>query len=136
MLAAGLTIWAALSGSWLWFLLLFLLPDVSMAGYLIGPRVGAALYNAAHSYAVPLLLAIGGSMLDIRPVLLTAALWLAHIGFDRLLGYGLKYPSSFRDTHLGEIGRKKLTRLHTDEFMAVQFERYREAVKAEGRKQP
>lgn len=131
MLAAGLTLWAALHGSWIWFLVLFLVPDLSMAGYLIGPRFGAALYNLAHSYALPILVGIVGGVLDMERALLVAGLWLAHIGFDRLLGYGLKYPTGFRDTHLGLIGRKRPTTLHTDEFMAVQFEKYRKAVKAE-----
>jgi TctA family transporter len=133
MLAAGITLWAALSGSWLWFALLFLVPDVSMAAYLVGTRFGAAGYNLAHSYALPVFLGIAGGVLDHRLTLLVAGLWLSHIGFDRLLGYGLKYPTSFRDTHLGEIGRKPRpgTGLHTDEFMAVQFEKYRAQVKSE-----
>jgi len=132
ILAAGVTVWAALSGSWFWFLLLFLVPDLSMAMYLAGPRIGAAAYNAAHSYAVPVLLALAGGVVDSRSTLLAAALWLSHIGFDRMLGYGLKYPSGFRDTHLGTIGRGS-RRLHTDEFMAVQFERYRTSASQEDR---
>jgi len=133
VLAAGVTLWAALNGSWIWFLVLFLVPDLSMAAYLIGPRAGAAVYNLAHSYAIPVALAICGGVLDQRGVLLVAGLWLAHIGFDRALCYGLKYPSGFRDTHLGRIGRPQRTRLHTDEFMAVQFEKYRQEVQTEKR---
>lgn len=132
MFAAGVTLWAALNGSWVWFLVLFLVPDISMAAYLIGPRLGAATYNLAHSYALPVLLAIVGGVLDQRTLLLVGGLWLAHIGFDRMLGYGLKYPVGFRETHLGKIGRDRLSRLHTDEFMAVQFERYRREVQREG----
>ena len=133
MLAAGITLWAALNGSWLWFALLFLVPDISMAAYLVGNRFGAAVYNLAHSYALPLFLAIAGGVLDHRVTLLVAGIWLAHIGFDRVLGYGLKYPTGFRDTHLGEIGRRPRAGagLHTDEFMAVQFEKYRAQVKSE-----
>jgi hypothetical protein len=90
-------------GSWLAFLLLFLVPDVSFAGYLAGPRVGAVVYNVAHSYVGPLalvaILLMSGLELPLTLV------WVAHIGFDRALGYGLKYPSAFGDTHLGRIGR-------------------------------
>ena len=128
ILAAGVTVWAALHGSWLWFLVLFLVPDAALAAYLIGPRVGAAAYNAVHSYVVPVLLMVVGVVLDHRLALLVSGLWLAHIGFDRMFGYGLKYPTGFRDTHLGPIGRKA-PRMHTDEFMAAQFERYRSAGK-------
>ncbi|HRP07698.1 MAG TPA: DUF4260 domain-containing protein [Gemmatimonadales bacterium] len=90
---------------WGWFALFFLAPDLSFAGYLAGPRPGATIYNMAHSYIGPLIaLAIG--VLTSGPLATTAAtIWLAHIGFDRALGYGLKYPSSFGDTHLGRIGR-------------------------------
>jgi hypothetical protein len=109
---------------------------MAMAAYLVGPRVGAAVYNAAHSYALPILIAIVGAAFDHRTLLLVAGLWLSHIGFDRLLGYGLKYPVDFRETHLGLIGRRDRppARLHTDEFMAVQFEKYRREVNMESRK--
>ncbi len=91
-------------GSWLMFGVLFLVPDVSFAGYLAGPRAGAAVYNAAHSYIGPLLLgfALRMTMAGWLPL---AFIWGAHVGFDRALGYGLKYPAAFRDTHLGRIGR-------------------------------
>jgi hypothetical protein len=79
-----------------------------LAGYLGGPRVGAAVYNLVHSYAAPLaatlLLLLTGSPLTLPLI------WFAHIGFDRALGYGLKYPSSFHDTHLGRIGRERAPR--------------------------
>src|SRR5690606_7759347 len=120
ILAGGLTVWAALGGSWLWFALLFLAPDLSMIGYLAGARIGAAAYNAVHSYIVPVLLLIAGGVLDHRPMLFVSARWIAHIGFGRMVGYGLKCPTGFRDTHLGLIGRGRESaakRLHTDEFM-------------------
>jgi hypothetical protein len=94
------------SGDWRLFLALFLVPDASFAFYLFGPRVGAIAYNAMHATLGPLLLA-GASLALQQPVALPVALiWLAHIGLDRALGYGLKYTSSFGDTHLGRIGRK------------------------------
>jgi Domain of unknown function (DUF4260) len=89
-------------GTFAWF---FLTPDLSFLGYLAGSRVGAISYNVAHSYigAVACLI---GSQLIAAPVLLTIGIiWCAHIGFDRALGYGLKYSTGFRFTHLGRIGR-------------------------------
>lgn len=105
VLAAALLAYAELGGSWGRFALLFLLPDLAMLGYLAGPRVGAAAYNAAHSHVGPALLA-GVSLLWAAPGLLPwVAIWVAHIGFDRMLGYGLKYATAFADTHLGRVGR-------------------------------
>jgi hypothetical protein len=92
--------------SWPLFALLFLAPDLSMLGYLIGPRAGAAVYNVAHTTALALPLALAGFLAGEPAVLAVALIWIAHIGFDRALGYGLKYPSGFGDTHLGRIGRR------------------------------
>jgi hypothetical protein len=89
--------------SWLLFVVLFLVPDVSFAGYLAGPRTGAWCYNAVHSYVGPLLLA-AAFLADGRPPVI-ALIWGAHVGMDRALGYGLKYPDAFQSTHLGRIGR-------------------------------
>ena len=105
ILAASAWLYALSDAGWLLFALLFLAPDVAMLGYLGGPRLGAALYNAAHTYALPALLAAAGALAG-APVLVALALvWTAHIGLDRMLGYGLKYPTRFGDTHLGPIGR-------------------------------
>lgn len=89
---------------WAWPLAL-LAPDLSMAGYLAGPRVGAAVYNAFHLYAGGLLLAVLGLGIGQLALIFAGMLWLAHVGADRALGYGLKQASGFRDTHLGRIGR-------------------------------
>ena len=105
-LAAALAAYAHLGGSWGWFAALFLVPDLSMLGYLAGPRLGAASYNAAHSYVGPALLALASLALSAPSLLLGVALWAAHVGFDRLLGYGLKYATAFGDTHLGRVGAK------------------------------
>ena len=91
--------------SWILFAILFLVPDVSMLGYLINPRIGAYCYNAVHTYVGPLLLALIGLFANVPICVAIALIWVAHIGFDRLLGYGLKYPTAFTDTHLGKIGR-------------------------------
>ena len=93
--------------SWLLFALLVLAPDLSFAGYLAGPRTGARAYNTLHSYVAPLLLAI--VLLSIGDAPAIALIWCAHIAFDRLLGYGLKYPTGFGHTHLGRMGRADTT---------------------------
>jgi len=93
--------------SWWLFALLFLVPDIAMLGYLAGPRLGAALYNAAHTYVLPLALGLAGLASAHPLAVAVAAIWVAHIGFDRLLGYGLKLPTGFGDTHLGRIGRAR-----------------------------
>ena len=92
--------------SWWLYAVLFLTPDLSFAGYLAGPRLGAVAYNAVHSTLGPAVLAGLGLFLDHSMLLGIAAVWAAHIGFDRMLGYGLKYSSGFNDTHLGRIGRQ------------------------------
>lgn len=105
VLALSVAAYAQFGAGWGWFALLFLLPDLSFVGYLAGPRVGAAAYNAAHSYGGPLALLAVGMLGGVPPLLTIALVWFAHIGFDRALGYGLKYSSGFGDTHLGRIGR-------------------------------
>jgi Domain of unknown function (DUF4260) len=87
-------------GSWLQFALLFLLPDLSMIGYVANIRVGAITYNALHTYVGPLVLA-GYAFGSNRAAIVSLSLiWIAHIGLDRMLGFGLKYPTRFNDTHL------------------------------------
>ena len=92
-------------GSWLLFAVLFLAPDLSMLGFLAGAKVGATAYNVAHNYILPLALAGFATLTDRREALPYALIWIAHIGLDRALGYGLKYGSGFGHTHLGWIGK-------------------------------
>jgi hypothetical protein len=105
-LLASVALFAVLDGSWLLFAVLLLAPDLAMLGYLRGPRVGAVLYNAAHTYPVPVVVGLfglwGGSSLALH----LALIWTAHIGMDRALGYGLKLPEGFQHTHLGRIGKE------------------------------
>ncbi len=92
------------AGGWLMFVVLFLTPDLFMLGYFAGPRVGAVAYNLMHAYISPLVLGTVGVLADVPLAVLLALIWTAHIGFDRALGYGLKYATAFGDTHLGRLG--------------------------------
>lgn len=96
VLALSVGLYARSGAGWGLFALLILAPDLAMLGYLAGPRVGASVYDAAHTYLWPVLLYAVG-----QPPL--ALIWAAHIGADRMLGFGLKYPTSFRDTHLARV---------------------------------
>jgi hypothetical protein len=103
LLAASVAWYFGTEGNWLLFALLLLAPDLAMLGYLRNPRLGAVLCNSFHTYPLPVLL-IALSLLAAAPVLLHIALvWLAHIGMDRMFGFGLKYPSGFKDTHLQQV---------------------------------
>jgi hypothetical protein len=107
-LFAGMTVlYGVWDGSWWVYAILFLAPDLSFAAYLAGPRVGAIVYNAAHSYMAPVTLMVTGFALSFPLVLSIAMIWMAHIGIDRALGYGLKYSTGFGFTHLGRIGKDK-----------------------------
>jgi hypothetical protein len=88
-----------------WWLLvaLVLTPDLSMAGYLAGPSIGAAAYDAAHTYLLPVALAAVGLIVDAETAVQLGLIWLTHIGVDRAIGYGLKYPTGFKDTHLQRV---------------------------------
>ena len=101
VLALALLVFARGGHSWMLLAVLFLAPDLSFLAYLAGPRVGAMVYNAAHSHVGPVVAAAAALLTGRPPVL--ACIWSAHIGFDRMLGYGLKYPTAFRDTHLGVL---------------------------------
>ena len=103
---AGLVLFWLSGGNWLFFVPLLLLPDVSMLGYLAGPRTGAATYNLVHNWALGFGTLVIGLWLDSPTVLLVAGVLLAHVGMDRTLGYGLKLPTAFGDTHLGHIGKR------------------------------
>ena len=93
----------ATGGNWWLFALLLLAPDLALLGYLAGNRIGAATYNLAHTYTLPLAL-LGYGLWGASPLALSLALiWLAHIGADRMLGSGLKYASGFKETHLGRV---------------------------------
>jgi Domain of unknown function (DUF4260) len=109
-LFGGMTLlYAVWGGSWWIYAVLFLVPDLSFAGYLAGPHVGAITYNAAHSYMAPMALMVVGFGTAAPLILSIAMIWLAHIGIDRALGYGLKYSTGFGFTHLGRVGKNAKT---------------------------
>jgi hypothetical protein len=89
--------------AWL-FALAFLLPDIAMLGYLRGSRLGAALYNLGHTTLLAAPIAFAGWIMAASLPEALGLIWLGHIGFDRLMGYGLKQASAFGDTHLGRHG--------------------------------
>lgn len=100
-LVAALAVYAWAGGPlWLLVVLAFA-PDLSMAGYLAGPRLGSLAYNLAHTYVAPLVLGAVGLWADAALAVQVAAVWAGHIGADRAVGYGLKYATGFGDTHLG-----------------------------------
>jgi hypothetical protein len=103
LLGAAATLYPLTGHGWGLFFALFLVPDLSLLGYFGGPRIGAAVYNTGHHLAIPGVLALIGVVTGGAVWLAFALVWTAHIGFDRTLGFGLKYASGFRDTHLGHI---------------------------------
>jgi hypothetical protein len=103
LLAAALAVYLERDYSLLLAAVLFLAPDLSFAGYLGGPRIGAYAYDALHTTIGPLALGAAGVAAGERLAIEIALVWLGHIGMDRALGYGLKYPTAFKDTHLQRV---------------------------------
>jgi len=101
--ALTLTAIAVTHGSWAQFALLLLVPDVSMLGYLVNSRVGAATYNIGHLHALPMALLVWAVTTAHTAWTLPALTWIAHIAMDQALGYGLKLPTAFKDTVLGRL---------------------------------
>jgi len=100
---AALALYLHLGYGWVPLIVLALAPDLSMLGYLGGDRIGALSYDVAHAYVGPLLLASVGVLGGIDLAVQLALIWGAHIGADRALGYGLKYPTGFKQTHLQRL---------------------------------
>ncbi len=103
VLTVSVAAYHELHGSWLLFFLLFLWPDLFMVGYFANARLGASLYNLVHTYFGPLFLGAAAVVAHRHGALLFSLIWTAHIGWDRMLGYGLKYPTFFKDTHLQRV---------------------------------
>jgi len=101
VLVVSLLAYAKFGDGWAIFALFFLTPDLSFLGYLAGPKFGAVTYNCAHSFIGALAVLAGGVFLSVSVAVTVGLIWSAHIGFDRALGYGLKYSVGFGFTHLG-----------------------------------
>ncbi len=104
VLVAGAVAFGQLGGEYLWFLPALLVPDLAIAGYLGGPRIGAFVYNLVHGVAFGLVVVGAGLALSVPPLALAGTVLVAHSGMDRAAGYGLKLVSGFKDTQLGRIG--------------------------------
>jgi hypothetical protein len=104
---AAILLYAHLGLTWWAFVALILVPDASMLGYLANARIGAASYNVVHTATAPIALLGLAFLLGSSLTMSLGAIWLAHIGVDRMLGYGLKYATGFADTHLGVLGKKE-----------------------------
>jgi Domain of unknown function (DUF4260) len=103
LFAAALALYVREDYSILLLLVLFLAPDLSFVGLAGGRRVGAIAYDAAHTYVGPILLASVALIGDWTTGVQLGLIWLAHIGIDRALGYGLRYPNAFNENHLQRV---------------------------------
>jgi hypothetical protein len=105
--AITIVLYAHSGASWWWFAALWLVPDLSLIGYLSNPCNGARIYNAVHSYVTPAALALVALLMHRATLLPFALIWINHIGLDRALGFGLKYATAFNWTHLGRGSSKQ-----------------------------
>jgi len=96
-------IYRHLHASWLLYAALFFVPDIFMLGYLFNARTGSAVYNLVHTFTVPIVIFLVAFSLKQPAFMAPATIWISHIAFDRFLGYGLKYPTQFKDTHLQHL---------------------------------
>jgi hypothetical protein len=103
IMLSAVAFYARFEGNWLLFIGLLFAPDLSALGYLTNPRLGSIVYNMVHTYAAPILLAALALTMNSSLALQLALIWFTHIGMDRLMGFGLKYPTAFKDTHLQRI---------------------------------
>ena len=103
VLAGSLVLYFHEGFGWLALVLLVLAPDLAMVGYAAGERVGSVTYDLAHNEVIPIALGVAGLLAGGSLAVQVALIWLAHIGMDRLVGYGLKYPTGFKDTHLQRV---------------------------------
>lgn len=103
LFAASVLLYSKLDGNWLFFALLFFVPDVSIIAYRFGSSVGAIIYNLIHAYLLPAILSAYGLLSANASALSLALIWFAHLGLDRTVGLGLKYPTQFKDTHLNRV---------------------------------
>lgn len=99
----AIALFSTLAYAWWVLPALLFVPDVSMLGYLVSPRLGAITYNVGHHKGLAVVVALAGFFLQVPALELTGVVLFAHSAFDRLLGYGLKHADSFKHTHLGTL---------------------------------
>lgn len=105
LFASCLLLYEFYFGSWGWFALFILAPDISMLGYLVNNKVGAFSYNLFHHRGLAAIILTVGILLSIEPASFCGFILFAHATMDRMLGYGFKYEQGFKFTHLGVIGK-------------------------------
>jgi len=101
----GIYLFDQMEYAWWWFLVLILVPDLSVIGYVFGDKMGALSYNIAHHRGIAVVLYLIGIYYSHTAIQLLGVILFAHSAMDRMLGYGLKYETGFKYTHLGEIGK-------------------------------
>lgn len=107
MFLLGVFLFSQLNFSWWWFLALLLAPDIGMVGYIINSKLGSITYNVFHHKGIAVILYFLGIFIENEGIVLAGVIIFSHAALDRFLGYGLKYPDSFHNTHLGTIGNQK-----------------------------
>ena len=107
LFAASIALFAAQSQAWWLYPALLLVPDIFMLGYLRNTKLGSIIYNLGHSYPLAALVTVLGFALSSQVTIAIGAIWFGHIGWDRMFGYGLKYATSFKHTHLGDLEKQK-----------------------------
>ena len=101
--ALGIYLFSTLSYTWWWFLVLILLPDIGMLGYLVNTKTGALTYNVFHHKGLAILMLLIGIYFEIEVMQLIGIILFSHAALDRIFGYGLKYADNFKNTHLGHL---------------------------------
>lgn len=103
---SSIIVYGMVEYNWWLFAVLLLAPDLSMLGYLKNEKIGAYVYNIFHTYVIALLVLGLGYVMDVNLLIAIGVIWTAHIGMDRLFGFGLKYTDSFQSTHLGKLKKE------------------------------
>ena len=107
LFAASIALFAAQNQAWWLYPALLLVPDIFMLGYLRNTKLGSIIYNLGHSYPLAAIVTVLGFALSSQVTIAIGAIWFGHIGWDRMFGYGLKYATSFKHTHLGDLEKQK-----------------------------
>ena len=106
MFLLGMYLFSLLDFQWWWFLILILLPDIGMVGYVLNNKAGALMYNIFHHKGLAIAIYFTGIYLSVPLLQLIGIIVFSHASMDRMIGYGLKFEKGFKYTHLGEIGGK------------------------------